>query len=206
MAATNDKTRIRGTPERARGELLKPAPASADGDPSGGNIDQIRDIIFGAQMRDYDQRFSRLEERLLKESVELREDLKKRLSALEDYLKKEVESLTSELRSEQRLRTTALKELATDLSALAKSADDKSTKLEELTVKGQRELRAQLMEQSKTLGDTIQKKHTDLTAAWQRESADLRNAKADRSAIAALLSEMARRLTDEIKRPENAGK
>jgi len=37
-----------------------------------GNVDQIRDIIFGAQMRDYEKRFIRLEERLLSESDSLR--------------------------------------------------------------------------------------------------------------------------------------
>ena len=33
-------------------------------DTSAGNIDKIRDIIFGSNMRDYEQRFARLEETL----------------------------------------------------------------------------------------------------------------------------------------------
>ena len=32
--------------------------------PDTGNVDKIRDILFGSQMRDYDRRFSTLEERL----------------------------------------------------------------------------------------------------------------------------------------------
>ena len=44
------------------------APNAAD-DASGGSVDKIRDILFGAQMRDYDRRFTRLEERLLKEAT-----------------------------------------------------------------------------------------------------------------------------------------
>ena len=39
-----------------------PAP---DGDKhEAANVDKIRDIIFGSQMRDYEKRFSRLDERL----------------------------------------------------------------------------------------------------------------------------------------------
>ncbi len=34
-----------------------------------GNLEKVRDILFGAQMRDYDRRFARLEERLVKEAA-----------------------------------------------------------------------------------------------------------------------------------------
>ncbi len=36
------------------------------------NVDKIRDILFGNQMRDYDAKFARLEERLQAEAAELR--------------------------------------------------------------------------------------------------------------------------------------
>ncbi len=38
-----------------------------------GKVDRIRDILFGSQMRDYDGRFQKLEERLTREADELRE-------------------------------------------------------------------------------------------------------------------------------------
>ncbi|HID35882.1 MAG TPA: hypothetical protein EYP39_00670, partial [Ghiorsea sp.] len=52
-----------------------------------GNVDQIRDIIFGSQMRDYEQRFVRLEERVLNEADALRSETNNRLDALETYIK-----------------------------------------------------------------------------------------------------------------------
>ena len=33
-----------------------------------GNVDQIRDILFGGQMRDYERRFEELEERMKRET------------------------------------------------------------------------------------------------------------------------------------------
>ena len=39
-----------------------------------GNVEKIRDILFGAQMRDYEKRFIRLEERMFKEMKDLRDD------------------------------------------------------------------------------------------------------------------------------------
>ncbi len=64
-----------------------------------GNVDKIRDILFGSQMKDYETRFSRLEETLTNQTTELRESTKKRMDGLEAYFKKEVEALQSRLKS-----------------------------------------------------------------------------------------------------------
>ncbi len=48
-----------------------------------GNVDRIRNILFGSQMRDYDGRFQKMEERLTREAGELRSDLQRQLQALE---------------------------------------------------------------------------------------------------------------------------
>ena len=51
-----------------------------------GKVDRIRDILFGSQMRDYDSRFQRLDERLTREAADARADTQKRLEALETFL------------------------------------------------------------------------------------------------------------------------
>jgi hypothetical protein len=43
----------------------------------GGNLDQIRDILFGVQSRDLEKRIVRLEERLAKDTTDLRDDIKR---------------------------------------------------------------------------------------------------------------------------------
>src|SRR5215813_12388102 len=74
----------------------------------GGNIDKIRDILFGAQSRDIEKRILRLEERVAKETAALREDVNKRLEFLESYIKKEVDALTDRLKVEQTERSEGL--------------------------------------------------------------------------------------------------
>ena len=61
----------------------------------GANVDKIRDILFGSQMRDYDKRFVRLEERLAKAADALRDDLKKRFDSLEAFVQQEVSPFIS---------------------------------------------------------------------------------------------------------------
>ena len=43
-----------------------------------GNVDKIRDILFGSQMRDYETRFARLEETLAKEISDMLEKIEVR--------------------------------------------------------------------------------------------------------------------------------
>ncbi|MDQ3996738.1 MAG: hypothetical protein M3303_06935, partial [Gemmatimonadota bacterium] len=40
------------------------------------NIEQLRDIIFGGQMREYERRFVRMEERIAKELADVREEVR----------------------------------------------------------------------------------------------------------------------------------
>ena len=91
--------------------------------PEDGNIDKIRDILFGSQARDFDRRFSRLEERLVKEISEMRDENRKKLDTLEEYIKGEVKSLTDRLVSEQNSRVETVSVLSRDLKDLSHNLD-----------------------------------------------------------------------------------
>lgn len=175
---------------------------AADADLSGGgNIDKIRDILFGVQMRDYEKRFARLEERLIKESTDLRDETRKRFDALELYIKQEFESLTDHLTAEQNARGEAVEALSQGIKDTTRAFEKKASQMDEQSAKSQRELRQQILDQSKSLNDDIRQKYEELTAALQREAADLRTDKTDRSALAALFTEVAMRLNNDFKIP-----
>ncbi|HEX8144793.1 MAG TPA: hypothetical protein VF553_19645 [Pyrinomonadaceae bacterium] len=167
----------------------------------GGNIDKIRDILFGVQMRDYEKRFARLEERLIKESNGLRDDTKKRFDSLELYLKQELESLTERLTAEQNTRSESAEALSQDIKETARALEKRTAQMDEQTARSQRELRQQILDQSKSLNDEIRQKYEELTAALQREALELRTDKTDRSALAALFTEVAMRLNNDFKIP-----
>jgi hypothetical protein len=80
-----------------------------------GSVDQIRDIIFGAQMRDYEQRFSALESRLIDEARALREDIQNRFHVLEKNLE-----------AERGERGHATEKLVEELRATAKAIGDRA--------------------------------------------------------------------------------
>jgi DNA repair exonuclease SbcCD ATPase subunit len=165
--------------------------------PDGGNLDKVRDILFGPQMRDYEKRFTRLEERLIKECSNLREDTRKRIDSLESYIKTEVDSLMQRLKTEQTQRDDSMSELDRELKNLIKSLERKITQLDEQTSQSQRDLRQQILDQSKNLDNDIRQKYEEILTVLEREAKELRTDKTDRSTLAALFAELAVRLNDE---------
>lgn len=169
----------------------------------GGNLDKVRDILFGGQMRDYEKRFNRLEDRLIKECGSIREDIKKRLDSLEMYIKQEVEVLNEGLKAEQSERDESTKEIAQELKDTNKSLEKKIGQLDEQSNQRQRELRQQILDQSKSLDDDMRQKYESILAVIEREVQELRSDKTDRSTLAALLTQVAMRLNNEFDIPNN---
>src|SRR5271166_299820 len=112
----------------------------------GANVDKIRDILFGSNMREYEKRFARLEERLTKSSDALREDLKKRFDSLESYVREEMESLGQRLKAEKSERGESLKELTRESRDNSKALEKKLSQLEEQLDAAQTELRSKILE------------------------------------------------------------
>ena len=166
---------------------------------AGGNLDKVRDLLFGGQMRDYDRKFARLEERLVKETADLREEVRRRLSALEAYMKAEVESQSDRLRAEQEGRSTGDKELGRELRDSAQQFDQKLSQLDDLVARNQRDLRQQLHTQHHELVDDIRQRVEDVLGRLAHEAQELRSDKTDRKALAALLTEMAMRLSGDLR-------
>jgi len=168
----------------------------------GANVDKIRDILFGSNMREYEKRFVRLEERLTKSSEALRDDLKKRFDSLESYVKDELEAIATRLKAEKVERSENLKELTRESRDAAKALEKKNAQLEEQLDAAQTELRTKILEQSKALGSQIQKSKDELETSLERETETLRNDKTDRAMLADLFTELALRLKDELELPE----
>ena len=198
-SATSNAARPRSASTRPK-DKVSARPVAGNGKPAGdevaaGSLDKVRDILFGAQARDADRRFARLEERIAKENVELKDDVRKRLGALEQFVKREFESLAERLKTEHDARTDADKDLSRDQRESSKANDKKFGQIDDHIARVQRELRQQLLETHQKISDEIRQQGQDSLARLARESSELRNDKLDRSALAATLTEIAMRLS-----------
>lgn len=170
-----------------------PAGASAKADEIN-NVDKIRDILFGNQMKDYDSKFARLEERLQNEANELRDDLKRRLASLESFVKSELAAVTDQLQGEKDERLQAVKALGGELKEHVKNWEKKNQQMESQNDKAHREIREQLLAEANRLGEDIRQKTKDLAVSLARESESLRGTLTPRQHLAEILAQMALQL------------
>ncbi len=166
------------------------------------NVDKIRDILFGSQMREYDKRFSRLEERLTTQAEKLRDDLKKQVDSLEAFLKGELDSLNQRLKSEKSERADSIKDAARESKESMKALEKKLAQIDDVTAEAMGEMRKSILDQSKTLTKDIEQRHKQFAESFNRDVQTLTAEKTDRRALADLLTEVALRLKDEFTLPE----
>jgi seryl-tRNA synthetase len=163
-----------------------------------GNLDKVRDILFGGQIRDYERRFSRLEERLVKETADLKDEVRKRLAALEQYVKEETKTLAERIKTEHDERSDSTKDLARELRDASKAFEKKTGQLDDQLARVQREARQQILELQQRLTDDLRQKIDEVLGRLTQEATELRADKTDRATLAALLTEMAMRLNNEL--------
>lgn len=77
--------------------------------PEAGTMQQVRELLFGAQIKEMEERFQRQEERFARELEDARAALKTRLDTFENFSRSESESLLQRLQREQEEREGALK-------------------------------------------------------------------------------------------------
>jgi vacuolar-type H+-ATPase subunit I/STV1 len=179
--------------------MADPKKPAADG--ADRNVDQIRDILFGGQMRDYERRFQELNQRLEADLARLRDTQEKRLAQIDKRIDDQLEKLGKLVRQEVQDRNSAVDDLESRLQQAARTARVEINKsLEglshELTGSDER-LRGALVD----LHTTAAARATDTESALARTSAELRAEKVGRDDLAALLTEFALRLKGDFDLP-----
>jgi single-stranded DNA-specific DHH superfamily exonuclease len=82
-----------------------------------------------------------------------------------------------------------------------KGLELKISNLDSQAAKDIRDLRAQLLEQAKALGDEMKEKHDQMKGRLEHEAGQIRDAMTGREALAEMLTEVAMRLKNEFRVP-----
>jgi DNA repair exonuclease SbcCD ATPase subunit len=170
------------TEKRKSGGVQAAEPPAAEPQPE--SLDKVRDILFGTQMRAVESRLQGLEERLRREHEALRADFSKQVESLDAFIRSEVQVLTDRLAAERAKRTEELKSLAAEIKETIRALEKRHVKLEESANMADAALRDQLLQLGERLSADLHRSHQELGSA-----------KTDRTALAALLNDMATRLT-----------
>jgi uncharacterized protein YukE len=221
------KAKLQGSPEKNRKtaaaarKITRPAPPrsarsaaqsqpkagsfsmdkNSGGDSADRNVDQIRDILFGGQMRDYERRFQEMIQKLDLETQRLRDDFERRSGAIEKRLDEQLEKLLKQLRQEVNDRGQALDDLESRVQQAARTSrtevNNTLASLQQDMGRSDERLRAAVAELNaaiKQLGDAS-------SGALSGARDELRAEKLSREDLAAMLTEVALRLKGQFDLP-----
>ena len=167
------------------GVAAQPAPES---------IDQVRDLLFGGQMRMVEARIQNLDERLSHETNAMRAEFERQVTELDNAIRKELARQTERLVSEKTKRVEDMKALGAELKDSLKSLEKRHTNLEEAAGLADAELRDHLMRQSAALTSDINRTSERITSELNRITTQLQSDKLDASLISQGLTELASKL------------
>ena len=170
--------------------------SAADADPqTPESLDQVRDILFGGQMRMVESRLRGLEERIMQEHKAMRTESVRKIADVEEASKKELANQADRLTTERAKRVDELKALAAEVKESFKNLERRHQKLEESASLADADLRDQLMKHSAALSTELSRTAERLTSAIESTAGSLRAEKVDTTTLATTLTEMAAKLT-----------
>ena len=169
-----------------------PAP---DKSPAPESLDQVRDILFGGQMRMVDARLQGLESRMQQEQASIRAEFTRELANIDEAMKRGIAQLNDQLAGERSKRADDLKALSSDMRDLLKSLERRHQALEEAASQADAELRDHLVKQSVAQSADLARTADRLTSQLDQVSNKLQEEKLDTSALTNGLTDFLGRLT-----------
>lgn len=183
-----------GKHQKAAVDDTAAAPEHASVDPS---VDKIRDILFGSNMREYEQRFAAMEERLSAEIKNLRSDSERRLDKLEEFLTNRVNQMQQSLQDEKRERGTADQDLGNQLRGAKQEVDQALGQLRDDLNRKSEAAAQELHTSFKDLMQHVGQVRSELGEQMSRESAQLNAQKVGRDDLSVLLTNLAMNLASD---------
>lgn len=151
-------------------------------------LETVRDILFGEQVRQQQQKHTELEQFIVDRVESLRTDTEKMFSELSQQLAQ----LSSALSQETQARESADEVL----NQYMRQMDSNIEKLDAETKTSLGDLQDQLLNYADLMQEKMQGLQQDMTTTFNQEVDKLSRNKADKSSLASLLSGIASQLTD----------
>lgn len=162
------------------------SPAGTDLD----SLSQVRDLLFGAEVRALEERRQQLEQSFDQSMTRLRSDMDEHLVALDSKLESHRKQFEQMLERERKAREKSFEQTAAKLQDIRESIKE----LKSETAAADAELHDHLASEAERLSTETQALHDEAMIALNEASESLSDGKTDRALLAQLLQELAGRL------------
>ena len=170
-------------------------PKAKDQTDAGGNVDQIREILFGGHLRAFDERFELVESRLAKETEVLRKATDKKVQELERLATEFREEAGDRLGAETNSRELALNKFELALGQSRADAENQMAAMEDRFTAELNQIREEMKAMHKELSGTVAKTDREQKKGLENLGQD----KVARKDLAGLLTSLAQSLQPDEK-------
>lgn len=162
-----------------------------------GNVDQIRDILFGSQQRDYEQRFGQLEAELGLVSRDLQAQIEEAKAALSDQLRLGLEALEKRLKQAASTNEQSFADLRQQSDRINRRLESGLSDLDQTFEAKMTALGSRLSETREKLGEDVRSLRLQVFQELDRRLGTLQEGKVARQDLAEILFELGMRLKGE---------
>lgn len=155
------------------------------------NVDKIRDILFGQQMREVSEKFASLENNLAKDLAAMRQENSQQLDSLKSFLESEIAILSSNLGNEEKTRIEQLDELDDKLKQNVKQIDKKFSETQKSLDAGSSEFNQKILKQSQDFSADLTKKMVEARERMDGHHQELGKNKVDKLTLSEVLTTLA---------------
>lgn len=159
-----------------------------------GNIDQIRDIIFGPQLREYNNRFDKIESDISLVQQEMRDRIDQVRTILSTELRAAVDGLEKKVKSLNLTSQEEINDLRQQLDRVNKKFSNTIEALDQTVDNQTSSLREELSQARSKLQEDVRSLRAQVFDELERRISVMRDVKVSRDDMAEILFELGMRL------------
>ncbi|MFT6032143.1 MAG: paraquat-inducible protein B [Arenicella sp.] len=169
-------------------------PAAEVINPGLGDIEKVRDILFGKYVTDFEHRFAELEARLEADVDQLKDKLIEKMGSMDTGINQSLARVDTQILEEKSARDAELSRLQNTLREAESALQQAIASMEDQANQDLVVVRASLDQSHQDLQDRAHATQTELMAQIEQQREDLQNDKVGRQALALMLDEVAIKL------------
>lgn len=161
------------------------------------HLERIKDILFGDQSRDYNQKLIELEEKASRENCNLKEDFQGKIDTLTVYIQSKFETSNDQIHLEKTERTDSFKQFSEQYLHSHELLAEQINSLDQKISAIANTLREEMSIKSKTISDELRQKSNELLGSIEREVQILNDSsRAERRKLASCFVELSQHLEE----------
>lgn len=162
--------------------------------PGLGDIEKVRDILFGKYVSSFEERFAQLEQRLEADVESLKDRLSDKIESIDEAVNQSLKKLDTQLEKEKSHRDNELRELQNAIAEAETALKHSINVMEDQANQDLASVRASIEESHQELLDQTLSVQATLVGEIEAQKQELEGDKVSRQTLALMLDEVAVKL------------